>query len=81
MAFSESDYQISEFSQNMLIEVTKDSRIASSITLSIIPLTIDEAIISGNSLPMNIPLNEPHSPNRASKLNFVSFYLCTKNNS
>ena len=69
MAFSESDYQISEFSQNMLIEITKDSRIASSITLSIIPRTIDEAVISGSSLPMNTPPDNPHSPNKASMLN------------
>ena len=68
IAFSESEYQISEFSQNMLIQITKDSRIASSVTLSIIPQTIDVAILSGGSLPMNIPPDDPRSPNRASKL-------------
>ena len=67
IAFSNSNYQISEFSQNVLIEITKDSRIASSITLSIIPQTVDEAILSGGSLPMNISPDDPHSPNRASK--------------
>ncbi|MCG8625647.1 MAG: hypothetical protein MJE68_27060 [Proteobacteria bacterium] len=68
IAFSNRDYQISEFSQNVLIEITKDSQIASSITLSIIPqIIIDEAILSGGSLPTNIPPVDPHSPNRASK--------------
>jgi hypothetical protein len=67
VAFSDRDYQISEFSQNVLIEIIKDSRIASSITLSIIPQTIDEAILSGGSLSINIPPDDPHSPNRASK--------------
>lgn len=68
IAFSDRDYQISEFSQNVLIKITKDSQIASSITLSIIPQTIDEAILSGGSLPTNIPEDDPHSPNRASKI-------------
>ena len=68
IAFSESEYRISEFSQNMLIQITKDSRIASSVTLSIIPQTIDVAILSGGSLPMNVPPDDPRSPNRASKL-------------
>ena len=66
IGFSESDYQISEFSKNMLIEITKDSPIASSITLSIIP-TIDVTIISGVSLPMKVPPDDLHSPSRASK--------------
>lgn len=70
IAFSESEYQISEFTQNMLIEITKDSRIASSITLSVIPQTIDDAILSGGPLPMNTPPDDPRSPNRASKLYF-----------
>ncbi len=68
VALSDRDFQISEFSQNVLIEIIKDSRIASSVTLSIIPQTIDEVILSGVSLPINIPPNDPHSPNRASKL-------------
>ena len=71
-AFSNRDYQISEFSQNVLIEITKDSRIASSITLSIIPQTIDEVILSGGSLPINIPPDDPHSPNRASKTQYAT---------
>lgn len=70
IALSESNYQISEFSQNMLLEISKDSRIASSVTLSIIPQTIDEAILSGGSLPVNIPPDDPHSPSRASKSPF-----------
>ena len=75
IAFSNSDYQISEFSQNVLIEITKDSRIASSITLSIVPQTIDEVILSGGSLPINITSHDPHSPNRASKTQYATIIV------
>ena len=68
MQFSSSNCQISEFSQNVLIKVTKDLHIASSVTLSIIPWTIDEAVILGNALPMTTTSHEhSHSHNRASE--------------
>ena len=51
----------------MLVMVVKDVQIASPITLSIIPLTVDEAIASGGPLPSDISENNPYSPNRAGR--------------
>ena len=62
IAFSERDYRISEFSQKVLIEVTKDLPISSSVTVSIIPRTIDEVTNSGGTLPVSVSFD------RASKL-------------
>ena len=68
IAFTEDEYQIGEYSLNMLVAVIKDVQIASPITLSIIPRTIDEAIASNeDQLPLNVPEDNPYSSNRASK--------------
>ena len=62
IAFSERDHRISEFSQKVLMEVTKDLPIASSVTVNIIPRTIDEVTNSGGTLPVSVSFD------RASKL-------------
>ena len=47
--------------------VSKSSRIASPITLTVSPLTIDEAVASGIPLSPLIPEDNPLSPSRASE--------------
>ena len=49
------------------VMVDKDIQIASSITLSVIPLTVDEAIASGGPVPSDVPVDNPYSPNRAGR--------------
>ena len=53
------------------VMLSKNVRIASPITLTVSPLTVDEAIASGRPLPPNIPPDNPLSPSRASELSII----------
>ncbi len=64
--FTEVDYHTPESGQLQVL-VSKDSRIASPITMTVSPLTIDEAVASGISLPFSVPIDNPLSPFRASE--------------
>ena len=64
---AEDDFRTGETGQ-LPVVVAKSSRIASPITLTISPLTVDEAVASGKPLPPNIPEDNPLSPSRASEL-------------
>ena len=68
IAFTTDDYQGRESSQNIVVTVSKDLQIASPITLSVIPLTIAEAITSGVPLPLNVSEDNRYSPIRAGKV-------------
>ena len=68
MFFTEDDYRINEDGGSLLVIVAKSTRIASPITLTVSPLTIAEALASGDPLPPNIPEDNPLSPSRASEL-------------
>ena len=68
IAFTTDDYQGRESSQNIVVTVSKDLQIASPITLSVIPLTIAEAIASGVPLPLNVSEDNHYSPIRAGKV-------------
>ena len=64
--FTEDDYRTNEGGQ-LPVGVLKGSRIASPVTLTISPLTVDEVIASGGSVPL-IPEDNPFAPSRASEL-------------
>ena len=51
------------------ILISKSTRIASRVELVVVPLTVQEAIITSLSIPLppNIPDNDPWSPPFASK--------------
>ena len=66
--FTEDDYRVNEDGGSLPVIVTKSARIASSITLTVSPLTVAGALASGGPIPSNIPLDIPLSPSRASEL-------------
>ena len=61
ISFTEDDYRGSERSQSVLVTIQKNSRIASNVTLTVNPLMVDQA----EGLQVEIPENNPRSPNRA----------------
>lgn len=70
--FTKEDYRGDESDQKIVVGVTKDVQIASPITLSITPLTINEAITSGDPVPFSVPEHNPYSPKRASNVTLKS---------
>ena len=72
ISFTEEDYRVSETNITgsvsfIPVKVAKNSRIANSIVLDVIPLTIFEARNRPPGLPGNVPSDNPFSPPFASK--------------
>ena len=62
--FTEDDYRAAESSQSVPVRVTKDSRIATPVTVTVNPLTVMQAE-EQESIMTLMPDDNPLSPNRA----------------
>lgn len=63
---TETDYQSSERDLQINAVVSKSMRIANPVTISLTPLTIDQAVAGGITLPVGTPPDDNRfSPNRA----------------
>ena len=63
--FTEDDYRAAESSQNVPVRVAKDNRIATSLTVTVNPLTVMQAEEQQESIMTLMPDDNPFSPNRA----------------
>ena len=59
------DEFLSYEASNMEVVVCRKQEIGSNVYVLITPLTVDEAIQSGDVPSISIPSNQPFSPNRA----------------
>ena len=63
--FTEDDYRAPESALSVPVRITKDRRIATSVTLQIHPVTLMQAEQLGETIPEQMPDDDPFSPNRA----------------
>ena len=75
IAFSQDDYRVREGSGPIITTVTKNFQIANPLTLTVTPLTVDQASEMGHVLTNVPPDDNPYSPNRAKSKQYHSASL------
>ena len=65
---AEDEFRSSEAYERMEVSVCKNRAIGSNVQVLIIPMTIDEAVLSGHIASTSLPPNQTFSPNRAGEI-------------